>query len=283
MSLNASFAFLFVFFQGEIHSVEPAEGRRKQATVSAAAAATTTTSDLSPAGSGSPPSRGLLHAVLSGGAPAATDAASDRDNVGRDPTNADVPDNDNIGGARANIDVPDSDNIGGYAASDKQASWGQRSTHAGGDHLAGTAADVFAPIHVAYRHSDLQSVRSRSPGIAGGVSSSSTGTEEATLTRDVNAAGRGGPNASEERRGGEAHHQQQDGGSKRRSLENEVAKEGESVGPFRMPAAVASGVGGTWDRGPFGPAPECPSSRKVFQIGVAVDTGFFKVSFAYKS
>lgn len=79
------------------------------------------------------------------------------------------------------------------------------------------------------------------------------------------------------------HHEQRDGGRTRRSLENEEARgEGESVGlgPFRMPSAVASGVGGTWDRGPFGPAPECPSSRKVFQIGVAMDTGFFKVSFA---
>lgn len=46
---------------------------------------------------------------------------------------------------------------------------------------------------------------------------------------------------------------------------------------FRMPETVESGIGGTWDDGPFGPIGMCPSSPKVFEIGIAVDTGFFKV------
>lgn len=46
---------------------------------------------------------------------------------------------------------------------------------------------------------------------------------------------------------------------------------------FRMPAAVGNGVGWGWDRGPFGASPECPSSPRVLQIGIAMDTGYFKV------
>lgn len=177
---------------------------------------------------------------------------------------------------------------------------------------------------MAYRLSDVQSVRSSRSSRLSGVSSSSTGAEKAgdATAGDVN------PNASKEAEGetlalagdvntasnpedqiqgdgpedphqgpkeGLGHNRQLlASGNNPRSLENVAqlargfnqrflenagaVKEGESVGPFEMPDTVSSGVGGTWDRGPFGPAPECPSSRKVFQIGVAVDTGFFKVS-----
>lgn len=44
-----------------------------------------------------------------------------------------------------------------------------------------------------------------------------------------------------------------------------------------MSAAVGNGVGWGWDRGPFGAWPECPSSPRVLQIGIAMDTGYFKV------
>lgn len=282
--------------------MEPTEGHRKQQPIASTATDTdtTTTSDLSPTESGSPsspPSRGLLHdAVLWGDAPAAaTDAAtSDNENIERGPARNNASDNDNIGGGATDADLSDRDSIGGDPAGiDKRDSppGGRRSAQAGGgDHPADAAAagDVFTPIHVAYRHSDLQLVRFRSSGVAGGVSSSSTGKEGATSIGDVSSAGQSrgyGPNASRDGRGrGEAHqHQQQvGGGTDRRSLENEEVREGETEGPFQMPATVASGVGGTWDRGPFGPAPECPSSRKVFQIGVAMDTGFFKVGFDSK-
>lgn len=48
-------------------------------------------------------------------------------------------------------------------------------------------------------------------------------------------------------------------------------------GSFRMPATVENGIGGTWEGGPFGRLEECPSSERVFQMGIAMDTGYFKV------
>lgn len=44
-----------------------------------------------------------------------------------------------------------------------------------------------------------------------------------------------------------------------------------------MPNSVQREIGGTWEGGPFGPIPDCPSAPKVLQIGVAVDAGFVKV------
>lgn len=46
---------------------------------------------------------------------------------------------------------------------------------------------------------------------------------------------------------------------------------------FRMPAVVGNGVGWGLDGGPFNVWPECPSSPRVLQIGIAMDTGYFKV------
>lgn len=47
---------------------------------------------------------------------------------------------------------------------------------------------------------------------------------------------------------------------------------------FQMPDEIENGVGATWQGGPFGPVPQCPSSAKVLQMGVAVDAGYLKVS-----
>ncbi|CAM9671087.1 unnamed protein product, partial [Ectocarpus sp. 12 AP-2014] len=48
----------------------------------------------------------------------------------------------------------------------------------------------------------------------------------------------------------------------------------------RLPFVVENGARGpeNWDTDPLGQHPECPSSPRVFQVGIAMDTGYFKAS-----
>lgn len=127
-------------------------------------------------------------------------------------------------------------------------------SHERADHVRDTSTSgaSFKPeiIHVAYRHSDL----------------------------DVRKSNKETTTNNKEEEPEDARQSQ----NKHRGL----AMEEDETGPgskgdgssFRMPSSVEKGVGGTWDEGPFGPIPECPSSARVFQIGVAMDTGYFKVN-----
>lgn len=138
----------------------------------------------------------------------------------------------------------------------------------------GEAAEASAqrrPVHVAYRHSDLGPVRSQQQAASGGVrgissSSSSSiaagGGDDRKLTKREQSEGERLPDGDD--------HQRSVGTVERRRLSSE------SKG-FRMPAAIENGMGSAWNREPFGPFTACPSSPRVFQIGVAMDTGFFKV------
>lgn len=134
-------------------------------------------------------------------------------------------------------------------------------------------------VHVAYRHSDLEPVRSQqqqqdasSEGTGGASSSSSSsspiaarGVEDASLEE-----GEGG------RLSGEDVHQRGGGGGGRGTAARHRVLSLDSTG-FRMPAAIENGMGSGWNEGPPGAFPSCPSSPRVFQIGMAMDTGFFKV------
>lgn len=120
-------------------------------------------------------------------------------------------------------------------------------------------------VHIAYRHSDLEPVRSQEQDASGGIGgvspSSSRGTEDRSL-------GGGGERAL----GGlfgEDVHERGGGNAGHRSLSLESG--------FRMPAAIENGMGAAWNDGPFGASSACPSSPRVFQIGMAMDTGYFKV------
>lgn len=161
-------------------------------------------------------------------------------------------------------------------------------------------------VHVAYRHSDLDSGRSQQhaasgDGVGGGVSSPSASllaaarkaeprgtpegakrfTESASSLRAQkkntrHSAGQGADEGAGEQKdeGGLADGQRAraTGGGPEGRQRSLLASEA-----FRMPSAIGNGVGWGWDRGPFGAWPECPSSPRVLQIGIAMDTGYFKV------
>lgn len=51
---------------------------------------------------------------------------------------------------------------------------------------------------------------------------------------------------------------------------------------FRMASTVESGVADSWNKSdPLAPSLGCPSSPRVFQIGIAMDAGYFKVNWVF--
>lgn len=254
--------------QGEIHSIEPAFNIHNH---QAAAATATSDIDNEPPWPGPSGSRGLHASIPINIAPEARPEAT------------------------------------GSAAGMHHQQPGLGSTSSAPRRHPVEEADVSArhPVHVAYRHSDLEPVRSQEQAASGGglrgVSSSSSSSSMAAKEvehrkienegepyedtrmllrsrtpeqKDKVVAEDGEEGEEEEREGGglsSEDEQQSDGGtvgSRRLSLESKG---------FRMPAAVENGMGWAWDEGPFGTFPACPSSPRVFQIGIAMDTGFFKV------
>lgn len=185
--------------------------------------------------------------------------------------------------------------------------------------IAPNSTAIPTAIHVAYRRSDLEprpssreysnlaeGLSSSPPSPAAGkADGSSTGVLEVTKTTVAEKHGSGSRLLMPEiqRKSGEYlyhdvvdyrdHHHQSSArsyseqqqqvrheSSKRRYLEQH--QEGEAyANAFRMPGTVENGVGATWEEGPFGPLPECPSSARVFQLGIAMDTGYFKVGRLY--
>lgn len=129
------------------------------------------------------------------------------------------------------------------------------------------AADASAqrrPVHVAYRHSDLEPVRSQQQDTSRGMRGDS-----ASLSSTITSRGNKDTKL-EKREEREGRRLSSEGNHRRRRLSLE------SKG-FRMPAAIENGMGSAGNEGPFGAFSTCPSSPRVFQIGMAMDTGFFKV------
>lgn len=228
-------------FQGGIHTLEPVYGELKQPTSAPGA----TVASVDPLPAGSPPSR-------------ASKA------VAADETPGGVEDEGTDG------KIIDADNHAGTAEARGRAYRGD-----------GGRAEGTAPTHVAYRHSKLvDPIRSQASGVAG-VSSSWAVAAEAAVTEGMHLAagdssnGLPRPQQQQER---QAHSQERRRGTDRRFLKSSPSGKQEGTGAFRMPKSVENGVGGTWEEGAFGPYPECPSSPRVFQLGFAMDTGYFKVS-----
>lgn len=177
----------------------------------------------------------------------------------------------------------------------------------------GSASYAREIIHVAYRHSDLDSGRSQQQaasggGVGGGVPSPSASPSAAARVAGPRATSEGAKRFTESTSSLRAqttvrHAAEQradDPGAEGQQQEEQVLAGGQrdratGGGPesrqrsllasesFRMPAAVGNGVGWGWDRGPFGAWPECPSSPRVLQIGIAMDTGYFKVCVPFEA
>lgn len=149
-----------------------------------------------------------------------------------------------------------------------------------------SGSHALAHFHVAYRRSELE------PVDLGGSSwaepSKSTPWEEGAVDDGVGDDTKEGGNENpypswsggRQSGGGDRSRQQQREHQRVRRLEGEEQGHDGNVegkSDFRMPEIVEGGVGAVWDGGPFGPIPGCPSSPRVFQMGIAMDTGYFKV------
>lgn len=161
-------------------------------------------------------------------------------------------------------------------------------------------------VHFAYRHSDAATGRSQQqqqPTGLGGTSAGASMSSSPSLS--AAAIGVEKKNIDDERapslraqpsgRGGEQEtNEGAEGGLKEQEHLARKRWEGDTGGgpdgrqrallaptAFRMSTAIGNGVGWGWDRGPFGAWPECPSSPRVLQIGIAMDTGYFKVCGAF--
>lgn len=117
------------------------------------------------------------------------------------------------------------------------------------------------PVHVAFKHLEL---RSRA-------------LFQQAFDESVGVAGQSRRKAEEGTRAEEGHAQRR---VKQNRELRELGEEDQSTleKSFEMPDNVENGIGGTWQGGPFGPVPQCPSSAKVLQIGIAVDAGYVKVT-----
>ena len=137
-------------------------------------------------------------------------------------------------------------------------------------------------FHIVYRWSDLPSIGSGTSGRAVAPSPPAAATMGAggggsTITWGERANVTGRKERNEVLR---VDHLDRSRTDNRRLMEESngnMTDSSESYETFRMPEAVESGVGGTWDGGPYGLIGICPSSPKVFEVGIAMDAGFFKV------
>lgn len=248
--------------QGEIHSLEPAFSRHP------AAAPVASTIDSGP-WSEAPGPRGLQASAQSDGS---------SDTINRESRDGNPP------------SPPERRGLGSTAGRHRRSRLAEES---------GSYTQKL--VHVAYRHSDLHSGRSRQQSedgdrVGGGVSSPSASPSAAARAAENRATAEGAKrhrdNASKLRaqtnvagttqatNTGEEKEEEQEQDDQAGGQQDGAAGDGsprKASRSFGMHDTVTQGVGWTWDGGPFGAWPESPSTPKVLQIGIAMDVGYFKV------
>lgn len=141
---------------------------------------------------------------------------------------------------------------------------------------------VNSLVHIAYRQSDLEAMRlhqqQQNRIAAGGASSplptaepGSREKEEEMEDEGTRNENEGSPGARNERAYTFENRQRRNGAETRRRLFSESSG-------FHMASTVESGVASARNESdPLASSLGCPSSPRVFQIGIAMDAGYFKV------
>lgn len=150
-------------------------------------------------------------------------------------------------------------------------------------------------VHVAYRHSDLKSVHSRQQHQRQQQAPLGRFAGTDSLTAKVMNVGEGDSRYTDSDVSWSQKAEQQEDGDTKKKMEPQLNSKREQhhlaeteyprrslseSKTSRLPFVVENGARGAenWDTDPLGQYPECPSSPRVFQVGIAMDTGYFKVS-----